>query len=603
MEVKPAKSLRPPPRRLVREKPKIVRSDEEEALIRARAREAEENKLDVWRKRRGSVATAALTTLEPDEVPAFALDYIVQRFWELQRSQKGASPFVSRETAVRLREIALNVVDEHVEEFTQSRVFSMTDPEAQKRRELDKQQRAIAQMKQNEAAQKDKAKEKEERARRMEEELKAAATQEGDQKTPRKKSKTKSKSKPSKEEDNEKDESPSRARKREKGSRTKTSKTKSKQTKGESESALIPSMGKDASPEDSPETTRQARAMTEGSQSRVAHRRVNRSLKTPPLLTRSGMGSIVVEQPLPVINVTTELVDLTRLVDLLEESLLAAFPSAESLPQKDENSKQFLDFYHLSVQGPRPANEDEYVVIEHVNDLIGLPYEDQYAYCGVYDGHRGKYASLYTRSQLHSSIFTHPQFPQNEAFHDSFMKTDTAVNAVQHRDGFLCGTTALSVCIRNNEELIVANAGDCRGFICRNGKPFEIADRHIPNRPDEMERIKGLGGIVVCFGTWRVNGSLAVSRSIGDLDSRSLVVADPEITRIPIQEEDEFLVLASDGLWDEVTGEDMIQIVKQTVATKGRNHVCQVLCDTGVERNTKDNVTVITLFFDHSHKK
>mmetsp|Transcript_40346 Transcript_40346/g.62032 ORF Transcript_40346/g.62032 Transcript_40346/m.62032 type:complete len:234 (-) Transcript_40346:123-824(-) len=223
----------------------------------------------------------------------------------------------------------------------------------------------------------------------------------------------------------------------------------------------------------------------------------------------------------------------------------------------------------------------------------------KYSYFGVFDGHSGKYTSLVTRSQLHWNIFSHPEFPADAAFHDAFVKTDKLVNDAQHRDSFCCGTTALSVCIRENEELIVGNVGDCRGFLCRAGEAIEIASPHNLDKEEEKERIKALGGAVVWFGTWRVNGILAVSRSIGDYNLKHLVVPDPDVTRFPLTKEDEFVVVASDGLWDGINGTEMIEIVKKTVAEKGREFVCKALCDTGIEKNTKDNVTVVALFFNH----
>jgi len=293
------------------------------------------------------------------------------------------------------------------------------------------------------------------------------------------------------------------------------------------------------------------------------------------------------------------LVDLDALHKILEERVKEEF----TIPLKPESENPFLEFYHLSVKGPRPSNEDEYCVIEHVNDWLDLPENyDKYSYLGVYDGHSGKYTSLYTRSQLHCNLFSHPKFPDDEAFRDAFDETDKCVNEFQHRNTFSCGTTALSVCIRNNSELIVGNVGDCRGFLCRDGKPLEIAVPHNLTREDERKRIESLGGAVVCFGTWRVNGILAVSRSIGDNNLRALVISEPEVTRIELQPTDEFLVVASDGLWDGINGEEMIEIVKKTVAEYGREYVCQALCDTGIEKNTKDNVTVVALFFNQDMK-
>lgn len=61
------------------------------------------------------------------------------------------------------------------------------------------------------------------------------------------------------------------------------------------------------------------------------------------------------------------------------------------------------------------------------------------------------------------------------------------------------------------------------------------------------------GGYVdLSHGTWRVQGSLAVSRALGDRHLKQWIIAEPETKIIRIKPEYEFLILASDGLWDKV---------------------------------------------------
>lgn len=321
-----------------------------------------------------------------------------------------------------------------------------------------------------------------------------------------------------------------------------------------------------------------------------------------PQLQRGG-NVVIEEEPIPTISITKTFVKLDKIHTCIENEIKSVFASEDSINDLPPSENKFLNFYHLSVRGPRKSNEDEYVVIEHVNEFLGLTnIDDKYAYLAVYDGHSGKYTSLFTRSQLHYKLFSHKKFPEDSSFHDTFIETDKYVNEFQHRNSFSCGTTALSVCVKNNKELIIGNVGDCRGYLCRNGKPLEIANPHILQREDEKKRIESLGGAVVCYGTWRVNGILAVSRSIGDYNLRSLVIPDPDVTRFELSDDDEFLVIASDGLWDGINGEEMISIVKKTVNEQGCSQVCKTLCEIGIEKKTNDNVTVIVLFFNNEFK-
>eukprot|EP01018_Ginkgo_biloba_P004437 Gb_02040 [translate_table: standard] len=89
-----------------------------------------------------------------------------------------------------------------------------------------------------------------------------------------------------------------------------------------------------------------------------------------------------------------------------------------------------------------------------------------------------------------------------------------------------------------------------------------LSEDHKPNRSDERERIEQAGGNVMWAGTWRVGGVLAVSRAFGNRLLKQYVVAEPEIQEAIVDEDLEFLVLASDGLWDVVSNEDAISLVK-----------------------------------------
>lgn len=78
---------------------------------------------------------------------------------------------------------------------------------------------------------------------------------------------------------------------------------------------------------------------------------------------------------------------------------------------------------------------------------------------------------------------------------------------------------------------------------------------HKPNSKEERQRIENAGGVVVWAGTWRVGGVLAVSRAFGDRPLKRYVIATPEIKEETLKDEDEFLILASDGLWDVISNQ------------------------------------------------
>ena len=116
------------------------------------------------------------------------------------------------------------------------------------------------------------------------------------------------------------------------------------------------------------------------------------------------------------------------------------------------------------------------------------------------------------------------------------------------------GTTAVCAFI-SNENIYVANCGDSRAVLSRNTVPIFSTVDHKPILPGEKERIQNAGGSVMIQ---RVNGSLAVSRALGDYDYKNvvelgqceqLVSPEPEIFCKERDPHDDFMVLACDGVW------------------------------------------------------
>lgn len=93
--------------------------------------------------------------------------------------------------------------------------------------------------------------------------------------------------------------------------------------------------------------------------------------------------------------------------------------------------------------------------------------------------------------------------------------------------------------------LYTANAGDARGVLCRAGKAVRLTYDHKGSDKQEAKRITDAGGFVM---SGRVNGVLAVTRSLGDSSMKEFVVGSPYTTETELCEEDELLILACDGV-------------------------------------------------------
>ncbi|WCJ28712.1 protein kinase family protein / protein phosphatase 2C (PP2C) family protein [Euphorbia peplus] len=224
---------------------------------------------------------------------------------------------------------------------------------------------------------------------------------------------------------------------------------------------------------------------------------------------------------------------------------------------------------------------------------------------GIFDGHRGAAAAQFSVQALpgilKSSIFTRSPA---DALCEAFVSTDVAfrneLESLRKSKGVIQkdlhpGCTALAALIVK-DKLFVANAGDCRAILCRAGCVFHLSKDHVASCIEERERVVDAGGEVKWqVDTWRVGpAALQVTRSIGDDDLKPFVTAEPEITETSLSEEDEFLVMASDGLWDVVSNEEVIRIIRDTVKEAG---MCSKrLATEAAERGSKDNITVIVIF-------
>ncbi|CAH2251119.1 probable protein phosphatase 2C 11 [Pararge aegeria] len=174
------------------------------------------------------------------------------------------------------------------------------------------------------------------------------------------------------------------------------------------------------------------------------------------------------------------------------------------------------------------------------------------------------------------------------------------------------GCTAVVAVLKGNL-LYVANAGDSRCIICREGKAIDMSVDHKPEDTAELERITKAGGKVSNDG--RINGGLNLSRAIGDhsykqnkvLDAKEqMITALPDVTTLTIEpEKDQFMVLACDGIWNFMSSQDVCDFILPRLA-EGRerlSQICEEMFDHCLAPSTMgdgtgcDNMTAIIVRF------
>ncbi|XP_058082552.1 probable protein phosphatase 2C 73 isoform X2 [Magnolia sinica] len=261
-----------------------------------------------------------------------------------------------------------------------------------------------------------------------------------------------------------------------------------------------------------------------------------------------------------------------------------------------KGSKSFVSGF--TQRGRKGVNQDCFFVWEE----FGC--QEDMMFCGVFDGHGpwGHYVAKRVRELLPSSLLCNWQetlamssiksefllesdkmLNRFDIWKESYLRTCDAVDKEleQNRglDSFYSGTTALTV-VKQGELIIIANVGDSRAVLATTSEGGTLVAVQLtmdfkPNLPQEAERITQCKGRVFCLedepGVHRVwlpdreTPGLAMSRAFGDYCIKDFgLISVPEVTERNITNKDQFLVIATDGVWDVISNQEAVQIVSST---------------------------------------
>lgn len=186
------------------------------------------------------------------------------------------------------------------------------------------------------------------------------------------------------------------------------------------------------------------------------------------------------------------------------------------------------------------------------------------------------------------------------------------------RPGYDSGCTAVVALLRDNKKLYVANAGDSRCVVCRDGKAVEMSFDHKPEDDIERERVEKAGGVVTKDG--RINNGLNLSRAIGDhtyKQNKELTLSEQMITSLPDvltldidAAKDKFMVLACDGIWNFMSSQEVCDYIQERIEAKYSklSQICEELFMHCLAPNTEgdgtgcDNMTCIIVTFEPFQK-
>lgn len=284
------------------------------------------------------------------------------------------------------------------------------------------------------------------------------------------------------------------------------------------------------------------------------------------------------------------------------------------------------------------------------------------AFFGVYDGHNGDYVAemlkdryAATFNSLLRSNETSPEFQKlqpnssyeariGEIFEETNLLIDKEIlekdtvrqqkclkSGIQDQQSF-AGSVSVAMAVmpalrpkgalkgkgtKAQIQCFISHVGDCRAVLSNDGTAVQLTEDHKANLKSEKTRIEAAGGWV---HNGRVNGSLGVARSFGDIQFKSVecnndgspvvldrdylwgthqcVVSKPEFHNFIVEKHHEFVIMASDGLWDVFPSQEAVNFVRKKMFNgKDLDKIANELIQKAQHRGTQDNTSVVIVGF------
>jgi serine/threonine protein phosphatase PrpC len=231
--------------------------------------------------------------------------------------------------------------------------------------------------------------------------------------------------------------------------------------------------------------------------------------------------------------------------------------------------------------GRRPSMEDVSIVSHDFPRTGAVLY-------GLFDGHGGReaaeYASLNLPLAIQSRLISSSRW--EDAYTHAFRQTQSSMEQWCQYVG-----TTVVLAVVEDLTLTVANVGDSRAVLFREGRAIRLTVDHKPDLPEEMSYITSKGGFV---NDGRANGMLAVSRALGDGFLRNAANPTPHLQRMELTEQDSLLILACDGVWDVMSDQEACELIAGQIDPL---EAAITIRDRAYELSSMDNISVIVVFF------
>ena len=327
--------------------------------------------------------------------------------------------------------------------------------------------------------------------------------------------------------------------------------------------------------------------------------------------------------------------------DTIEQKIEHEIPVKEKekeIPIKEDTKvrkliKDILPYTYVGFDGeePKENNQDNYFIYKNFMN------KKDYIYMSVCDGHgvEGHFVSDFIKETLpydmsenlkNMNIITEDEKEKNKIYQiikETFIIANEKLVDNEEINSLFSGSTCVSV-IYTPEKLIVPNIGDSRAVLGRlinkennEYKAINLSRDHKPTEKDEAQRIIENDGRIQPFteegefvGPERVwikeedVPGLAMTRSFGDRVAATVgVMSEPEIKEFDFDENDKFMIIASDGIWEFISSQECVNIIKDFYDKNDLKGCCEFLYQESSKRWLKeeeviDDTTLILVFFE-----
>jgi len=297
-------------------------------------------------------------------------------------------------------------------------------------------------------------------------------------------------------------------------------------------------------------------------------------------------------------------------------------PNKEKI--SEEGDYKNMKYAASSMQGWRVNMEDAHIAKFNIDT-------DTHIF-GVFDGHGGHEVAKFVTNHFTEELLKNAAYKSGDygkALSETFLRMDELLRTSEGRrelagiqsgngrggsdnaeaDSFAGCTSVVSLMVK--DKLYVANSGDSRCILATKGDVVALTEDHKPDNKEEKDRIEKAGGEVY---EGRINGRLNLSRAIGDFDYKGneqlglheqLVIPHPEIQTRALSNEDEYLILGCDGIWECLPAKQIYEFVNTKIKNgKSLKEAIEDLLDYIVAGDTStglglDNMTCVVVSFKH----